>query len=426
MNVTMKDRTHHLYAAPKPGEYVASESGLDSDHAEIASLARQLTDGIERPQDQVEAMFQHVDRDLAAEPGVAGSSASALECLRRASGDSAAKSRLLAALCRNRGVPSRLVSGLTLARGDEQSVHTWVEAWVGGHWLPMDPVHHHFGRVPNTYLVFAVGDGRLVRGKNIRNLEQAFLVERVLSASQDAAPPGWGKRAFRAVSLHTLPQAEQQLVEFLLLLPVAALLICTVRNMVGLQTFGTFTPALIGLAFRDLRSWPGVFVFVGVLLLGWLFRRVLNRFHLLQVPRTALMLTMVVSIIIAFVVISNRQHLPATRYISLFPMVILTGMIERFWTLEEEDGTRASFRTLLATLSVAACVSVLVSRVFVSQHMLRYPETVGVVMAALLLLGRYTGYRLTELYRFRDFLREPLPEPTRVVVGRKSFGSRRF
>ena len=37
----------------------------------------------------------------------------------------------------------------------------------------------------------------------------------------------------------------------------------------------------------------------------------------------------------------------ATRYISLFPMVILTGMVERFWTLETEDGTASSFRTLL-------------------------------------------------------------------------------
>ena len=29
-------------------------------------------------------------------------------------------------------------------------------------------------------------------------------------------------------------------------------------------------------------------------------------------------------------------------------------------------------------------------------------------MAAQLLIGRYTGYRLMELFRFRDFLREPV------------------
>ena len=37
---------------------------------------------------------------------------------------------------------------------------------------------------------------------------------------------------------------------------------------------------------------------------------------------------------------------------------------------------------------------------------MRYPETLGLIIAAQLLIGRYTGYRLSELYRFRDFLRE--------------------
>jgi hypothetical protein len=39
--------------------------------------------------------------------------------------------------------------------------------------------------------------------------------------------------------------------------------------------------------------------------------------------------------------------------------------------------------------------------------MFRFPETLGVVIAAQLLLGRYTGYRLTELYRFQDVIEFP-------------------
>ena len=39
----------------------------------------------------------------------------------------------------------------------------------------------------------------------------------------------------------------------------------------------------------------------------------------------------------------------------------------------------------------------------VVHHMFRFPETLGLIMAAQLLIGRYTGYRLSELFRFRDF-----------------------
>ena len=39
----------------------------------------------------------------------------------------------------------------------------------------------------------------------------------------------------------------------------------------------------------------------------------------------------------------------------------------------------------------------------------RHPESLGAVAAVLLVLGRYTGYRLTELYRFQDVI---VPEPS--------------
>jgi hypothetical protein len=92
-------------------------------------------------------------------------------------------------------------------------------------------------------------------------------------------------------------------------------------------------------------------------------------------------------------------------------MVILTGMIERFWTLEVEDSTASSFRTLLTTLIIAASISLFLSLHAIVRHMLRFPETLGLVMAAQLLIGRYTGYRLSEIFRFRDFLKQESLDP---------------
>ena len=156
------------------------------------------------------------------------------------------------------------------------------------------------------------------------------------------------------MSFYWLPPAEQRLVEFLLLLPVAALIVCVFRNLIGLASFGTFAPALLGLSFRELHSMPGILVFTAIVLTGWVMRRMLDRYHLLQVPRMAVMLSLVVLILIGAIVTAAYESLPATRYVSLFPMVILVGMIERFWTLETEDGTGSSFRTLLETMIIVA------------------------------------------------------------------------
>jgi 7 transmembrane helices usually fused to an inactive transglutaminase len=196
---------------------------------------------------------------------------------------------------------------------------------------------------------------------------------------------------------------ERRLIEFLLLLPAATLLVCFFRNVVGLSSFGTFAPALLGLAFREVNSLFGVFLVLSIITVGWWLRRGLNELHLLQVPRSALLLSCVVVMLLILLSVTGKSG-PAA--ITLFPLVILTGMIERFWSMEEDEGAGNSIGTLGATLFMAGCVWLLASNQGVSDWMLAHPETLGVVMAGQLLLGRYTGFRLVELYRFRTLINE--------------------
>lgn len=404
--VAMNRLAESLYQPPAPGAYLQNEPRLDCDQPEVSALGRRLAAGRSDAGDQVEALFHYVDNDVAKEPALGGVGGDALECLKSGSGDAAAKSRLLVALCRNRGIPARLVTGLRLTTGPDQVAHVWAEAWVHDHWLPMCAYNHHYGHVPPTYLVFGFGDFPVARGRGVCDLSYAFLVERA-NAAMEADDPTPLRQALHRLALSALPPPETRLVEFLLLLPIAALIVCVYRQMIGVASFGTFAPALVGLAFREVQSLPGIVVFLGIVLLGWGMRRVLDRYHLLQVPRTALMLSLVVLVLIGAVVAANLKAPPveATKYIPLFPMVILTGMIERFWTLEVEDGAASSFRTLLGTLVIAGSIALFLTWPLVVNHMLLFPETLGLIMAAQLLIGRYTGFRLSELLRFRDFLR---------------------
>ena len=73
-------------------------------------------------------------------------------------------------------------------------------------------------------------------------------------------------------------------------------------------------------------------------------------------------------------------------------------------TLEVEDGTSSSFRTLLGTMLIAGIIALTLSWHAVVSHMFLFPETLGIIMAVQLLIGRYTGYRLSELFRFREFI----------------------
>jgi hypothetical protein len=402
VSAPMSEAAKALGAEPRHGQYLDLAARGSDDP--ILELAQRLTAGLDQPLEQAQALFRHVDHDIANEPSLGEPPLSPDDCLKAGAGDCASKGRLLVALLRSRSIPARLVTGLTLTHGRDQHAHHWVEAWVDQHWLPMCPVYHRFGEVPSTYLVFTFGEAPLVVGHKTSDVRCAFLVEKVgpEGLAADTSPL---RRAFLAVSLWVLSPNDQELVRFLLLLPVAALIVCVFRNVIGLASFGTFAPALLGLAFREFHSMPGLLVFVCIVLVGWMMRRVLNHYHLLQVPRTAFLLSLVVVVLIGLTLLANYRSLSATKYVAIFPMVILTGMIERFWTLETEDGTASSFRTLLTTMFIAATIALVLSFHSLVNHLFCYPETVGLIMAAQLLLGRYTGYRLSELFRFRDFLR---------------------
>ena len=188
-----------------------------------------------------------------------------------------------------------------------------------------------------------------------------------------------------------LPDADHALVEFLLLLPLAALVVCVFRNVVGLSTFGTFAPALLGLAFRGVPTIVGSGVLLGILLFGWILRRGVNHLHLLQVPRTAFMLSLVVCLILGFVVVSNAHGLSMAHSLPLLPLVILTGMIERFWSMEEEEGTSASLQTLLNTLGIASLILILVRIPELRQELLGHPGIVGIYHGSTIAGGAIYG-----------------------------------
>src|SRR6185436_20031859 len=99
-------------------------------------------------------------------------------------------------------------------------------------------------------------------------------------------------------------------------LPVAGLVVSLFRNVIGLSSFGTFSPVLIGLAFREFASWPAMLVFVAVLFVGWGLRRLLEPLHLLEVPRASLLLSLAVTFLVGLVLVCHAYDISASRWVS--------------------------------------------------------------------------------------------------------------
>jgi hypothetical protein len=161
---------------------------------------------------------------------------------------------------------------------------------------------------------------------------------------------------------------------------------------------------LVALSFvySDWRT--GLLVFTWVVGLGLFTRSLLDRLKLLMVPRLSLMLTLVATCIVFSVSLLDYVGWTPSGQAVLLPMVILTSTIERFYVTGEEDGLRYALQLLASTMVLGFLCYLVLRWEAVGQWLLIYPEVHFFTVALLVLLGRYTGYRLTELWRFRDFV----------------------
>lgn len=300
-------------------------------------------------------------------------------------------------------IPARIVYILQLQdRIKHGSLVPWIEVYDGTEWLAFNPSTGIQGFQPNT-LVWRVGDDPLVKIEGGQPAQVEFSIARH-SRTKVSLAEQWAKQVDSQImefSLFALPVHTQNVYRIILLVPLGALLVVILRNIIGIQTFGTFMPILIALAFRETQLLWGVIMFSILVGIGLMLRLYLERLKLLLVPRLAAVLTIVILIIACISILSTQLGLDRGLSIALFPVVILAMTIERMSLIWEEHGPSEALNRGFGSL-IAACLGYMILSNDVLSHLVFvFPELLLVVLAAILLLGRYTGYRLTELWRFR-------------------------
>jgi hypothetical protein len=302
------------------------------------------------------------------------------------------------------GIQGRSVHGIRLEDQKRSAplLH-WLEVYDQKQWKSFDPVTAKRG-VPEDYLAWWRGMDPLLFSEGVKNLSVNFSVARSEEAAVQAALESdeLKKSFFIEFSLFSLPIEAQAVYHVILLVPVGVFLLVILRNVIGIQTFGTFMPVLIALSFRETQLIWGVILFSTLTALGLAIRLYLAHLKLLVVPRLAAILIVVIWLMAIFSILTHKLGLERGLSVALFPMVILTMTIERMSIIWEELG--ASHTLTQGAWSIAAAVmAYLVMDIQTIEHLVFvFPELLLVLLAGTILLGRYSGFRLLELPRFKS------------------------
>ncbi|MDP2587405.1 MAG: 7TM domain-containing protein, partial [bacterium] len=138
---------------------------------------------------------------------------------------------------------------------------------------------------------------------------------------------------------------------------------------------------------------------------GTLFRMVLRRVRLSYVPRLAIVLTLVSFAILGLLAIGAYTNQTTFVALSIFPILIMVALAEQFVAAQIEQGFLSAVLLTAETLVLSIGTYYLVSYDPFQSLILAYPELILLTIVINIVLGRWTGLRLIEYYRFRQVRR---------------------
>jgi hypothetical protein len=138
-----------------------------------------------------------------------------------------------------------------------------------------------------------------------------------------------------------------------------------------------------------------------VISIGVLARLALARLRLLLVPRLSILLCLVILAITGIALMGNLFETENLFAGVLFPIVILAMFVERFSIAMAEEGWQQALIRSAYTITLVVGLYPIFRFLPLEHLMFSFPELVICIMDILTWVGGYTGYRISDLMRFR-------------------------
>ncbi len=191
----------------------------------------------------------------------------------------------------------------------------------------------------------------------------------------------------------------------ILALPFIATLIAAFRQLIGIKSFGIYTPLVLTFAFWAIGIKYGLAIFIVIFLTGTAVRYILKNFRLLYMPRMAIVLTVISLAILTLLAVGGYLQKTGLASTSILPILILITLIEKFISTQVEKGFRTAAILSVETLAISIAGYYFIIWDVFRDLVLSHPEYILLLFVVNIFLGKWTGIRLSEYLRFRKVIK---------------------
>jgi len=191
----------------------------------------------------------------------------------------------------------------------------------------------------------------------------------------------------------------------LLMFPIVAALIVAARQIVGIKSFGIYTPLIITFAFLEIDIKYGAVIFIVSLLVATMMRILLRNLRILYLPKMALILSITVLTMFLILIEAAFSDRTVVANLSVYQVLIIITLVEKFINVQIEKGYRTASILATETLALSTIGYLIVASPAVQDFVFDNPAIILFFFVVIIFLGRYEGLRINEYFRFRNLFK---------------------
>ena len=388
-------------------QWLSGSTGVQINTPVTTKIVDRLSEASTSSEELIDKLFGHVSNNIRIDHRAGSESELALTKKRAtALGSSSA----LVALLRTAHLPARIVTGVNLQATAAEQPYYWVEVYDAETWVPLDPVQGYLRQLPAYYIPLRKGDSvldipdRANIQSTVWRIDSTHAPATLLTSDE--------KKLTDILDLDRLSPASRENLGVLLLLPLGVLATEIMRQLIGVRTYGTFTPTLLALAVIHVDRTTAIIIFLLVTIIGISIRSYLPNLNLQRTPLLAIVFTLV-AISMALVVSAFMYFDPGMDgIIVLLPVVVLTMLVDRIYSIADQRGMRTAMIRLFWTVVCSFIALLVLLQADWSLWLVSYPELHAITLAIVIAIGMYQGPKLSQLPAL-SWLREPDLRKTR-------------
>lgn len=198
----------------------------------------------------------------------------------------------------------------------------------------------------------------------------------------------------------------------LLMLPLIATLVGVARHIIGIKSFGIFTPVILSVAFASISNNPQTNLIYGltitaVAIAGSVLMQYImdvNKykiFRLHYLPKLGIIMTAVAISLILMLLVAGSLDKNFAQ-IQPLPLFLIVTLVEDFITKSFKKGAKSALGITIETISLSLIGYFLIIFEPLRNLLLSHPELVLITIVINFIVGKFAGLRMKEYFRFTD------------------------